>query len=125
MTMECLEKTWKEANRILELEHTTPYIWENPDRFRIGNVIWNTGNDYSMTHRFTIDYPADYEFIRCVFEELYPAKNNFSCDDILRLLEKRPEIYDTNSAFCGVNWYRNHLNELKTISAGQTKIVAG
>jgi len=124
MTMKCLEKTWKEATRILELEHTTPYIWENQDRFRIGNVIWDTGNDYSMTHRFTIDYPADYEFIRCVFEELYSAKNNFSCADILRLLEKRPEIYDINSAWAGVNWYRNHLDELKTISPGQTKTVA-
>jgi len=121
MTIDCLEKTWKEATRILELEHTTPYIWENQDRFRIGNVIWETGNDYSMTHRFTVDYPADYEFIRCVFEELYPAKNNFSCDDILRLLEKRTDIYHINSAYSGVNWYRNHLDELKTISPEQTK----
>ena len=37
MTMDCLEKARKEATRILELEHTTPYIWENPDRFKIGN----------------------------------------------------------------------------------------
>lgn len=125
MTMACLERIWKEAARPLELEHTTPYIWENPDKFRIGNVTWDTGNDYSMTHRFTIDYQADYEFIRCVFEELYPAKKNFSCDDILRLLEKRPEIYHINSAWSGVNWYRNHLDELKTISPGQTKTFAG
>ena len=88
-------------------------------------MAWDTGNDYSMTHRFTIDYPADYEFIRCVFEELYPVKNDFSCDDILRLLKKRHEIYDINSAYSGVNWYRNHLDELKTISPGQTKTLQG
>jgi spore coat polysaccharide biosynthesis protein SpsF len=125
MSMDCLERTWKEAIRLLELEHTTPYIWENQDKFRIGNVIWETGNDYSMTHRFTIDYSADYEFIKCVFEELYPSEKNFSCDDILRLLEKRPDIYHINSAYSGVNWYRNHLDELKTISAEQTRTVAG
>jgi len=123
MTIPCIERAWKEATRKLELEHTTPYIWENPDKFRIGNVVWNTGKDYSMSHRFTIDYRADYEFIKAVFEELYPKKHDFSCDDILQLLEERPDIYPINAEYSGVNWYRNHLNELKTISANQTKII--
>jgi len=121
MTMHCIERTWKEATRQLELEHTTPYIWENPEKFRIGNVAWNTGNDYAMSHRFTIDYQADYEFIKAVFEELYPAKPNFSCEDILELLGKRPDIYQINAEYSGVNWYRNHLDELKTITPDQTK----
>ncbi|MDB5017944.1 MAG: acylneuraminate cytidylyltransferase [Mucilaginibacter sp.] len=122
MTMACLEKTWKEANRILEREHTTPYIWENPKKFRIGNVLWQTGKDYSMSHRFTIDYEADYQFIKRVFEELYDKNHRFSCDDILTLLDEKPEIYDINAKYAGVNWYRNHLEELKTISSSQTKI---
>src|ERR1700753_721460 len=67
MTIACLEKAWREATRPLELEHTTPYIWENQDKFRIGNVIWDKGLDYSMSHRFTIDYRADYDFIDRVF----------------------------------------------------------
>ena len=123
MTMACIEKVWKEATRKLELEHTTPYIWENQDKFRIGNVVWDTGKDYSMSHRFTIDYAADYEFIKTVFEELYPKKPDFSCDDILNLLEKKPGIYQINAEYSGVNWYRNHLDELKTISADQTKTI--
>lgn len=122
MTMHCLEKTWKEARRPLELEHTTPYIWENPEKFNIGNMLWQTGNDYSMLHRFTIDYPADYEFITRVFEELYPKKPHFTCDDILNLLASKPEIYNINAHYAGVNWYRNHLGELKTISQAQTKV---
>jgi spore coat polysaccharide biosynthesis protein SpsF len=125
MTMNCLEKTWKEATRKLELEHTTPYIWENQDKFRIGNVVWDTGKDYSMSHRFTIDYRADYEFIKTVFEELYPQKRDFSCADILELLERKLDIYQINAEYSGVNWYRNHLDELRTISADQTKIIAG
>jgi spore coat polysaccharide biosynthesis protein SpsF len=121
MTMPCIEKAWKEASRKLELEHTTPYIWENPNKFRIANITWSAGKDYSMSHRFTIDYPEDYEFIKCVFEHLYPQKADFSCDDILRLLESKPEIYQINSGYAGVNWYRNHLDELKTVGADQTK----
>ncbi len=125
MTMDCMEKTWKEAHRPLELEHTTPYIWENPEKFRIGNVLWQSGKDYSMSHRFTVDYEADYQFIKTVFEELYPAKPDFSCGDILNLLNNKPYIYNINAQYAGVNWYRNHLNELKTISAGQTKVTLG
>jgi spore coat polysaccharide biosynthesis protein SpsF len=125
MTMACIEKTWSGATRPLELEHTSPYIWENPEKFRIGNVVWETGKDYSMSHRFTIDYEADYLFIKRVYEELYPSKPDFSCEDILNLLEQKPEIYNINAQYAGVNWYRNHLNDLKTISSDQTKVTFG
>src|ERR1700712_958815 len=121
MTMACLDKTNAEASRPLELEHTTPYIWENPDQFKIANITWSTGLDYSMSHRLTIDYPADYDFIVKVYEELYPQKVNFSCDDILMLLNQKPEIYHINALYAGVNWYRNHLNELKTVGAQNTR----
>ena len=123
MTMDCLERTLKKARQDFELEHTTPYIWENPDKFQIGNLLWETGKDYSMTHRFTIDYLEDYHFIKAVFEELYPVKLDFSCQDIIDLLGKRPDIMAINAAYAGVNWYRHHLNELKTVDAGQTKII--
>lgn len=121
MTMDCLSNAWENASTTMELEHTTPYIWENPDKFRIGNLTWETGLDYSMSHRFTIDYEADYQFIKRVFEELYPKAEDFSCQDILDLLERKPEIYKLNSRYAGVNWYRHHLDELKTVGTGQTK----
>lgn len=121
MPMPMLEKAWKEATRPLEREHTTPYFWENPDKFRIGNVTWASGLDYSMSHRLTIDYQEDYTFICRVFEELYPQNPAFGLNDILNLLEIHPEIYEINSKFAGVNWYRNHLQELKTVSIEQTK----
>ena len=123
MTMDCLQKTFKNASRQFELEHTTPYIWENPDKFSIGNVLWSRGLDYSMSHRFTIDYAEDYEFIKTVFESLYPLKHNFNCDDILELLAARPDIMAINTNYAGVNWYRNHLTELRTVVPAQTKIL--
>ncbi|HLX67205.1 MAG TPA: hypothetical protein VKR41_09425, partial [Puia sp.] len=88
---------------------------------RIGNVTMGDGADYSMTHRFTIDYPADYQFIRAVFEELYPVDPLFGVDAILELLDKRPELYAINADLAGVNWYRHHLDELKTVGGSQTK----
>ncbi|QKG54284.1 cytidylyltransferase domain-containing protein [Hymenobacter sp. BRD67] len=123
MTFAALETAWREARRPLEREHTTPFFWENPDRFRLANVTWETGLDYSMSHRFTIDYPADYEFIKAVYEALYPANPHFGLEDILTLLKQRPDIYALNADLAGVNWYRNHLDELKTVDAGKTKQV--
>jgi spore coat polysaccharide biosynthesis protein SpsF len=121
MSFKVLENAWLNAKKDFEREHTTPYIWENPDKFRIGNVVWETGLDYSMTHRFTIDYKEDYEFIKRVYDELYEDNNRFGLKDILVLLEKKPEIKKLNEMYAGVNWYRNHLNELKTISPEQTR----
>ena len=121
MSFKSLENAWINAKKDFEREHTTPYIWENPDKFRIGNVVWETGLDYSMTHRFTIDYKEDYEFIKRVYDELYEENCKFSLNNILELLEKKPEIKKINQMYVGVNWYRNHLNELKTISTEHTK----
>lgn len=123
MSIKALEEAWANANRSLEREHTTPYFWENPDKFRIGNVEWETGLNYSMSHRFTIDYEKDYNFIKLVYDELYFINNIFTLTNILNLLDKKPEIKKINEEYCGVNWYRNHLNELKTITISDTKII--
>jgi len=121
MSFKTLEEAWSDARRQLEREHTTPYIWENPEKFRIGNVEWETGKDFSMSHRFTIDYKEDYEFIRAVYDELFPKNPLFGLDEIVALLENRPDIFAINSKFAGVNWYRNHLDELKTVTSEQTR----
>jgi len=121
--MKILETTWREAKRSIEREHTTPFIWENPKRFRIGNFTWETGLDYSMSHRFTIDYQEDYEFVKNIYDYLYGKNPLFGLNDILTLLKEKPELMKINEKYAGVNWYRDHLSELKTISKEQTKII--
>ena len=115
MTMDALAAAWKEATRPLEREHTTPYLWENPGRFRLGNVLWETGLDYSQSHRWTIDYEEDYHFIRAVYDALYPANPRFGLDDILAFVAANPDVAALNSRYAGHYWYRNHPGELKTI----------
>jgi len=124
MTFSALDQAWQEAQKPLELEHTTPYFWENPDKFRIANLTWETGLDYSMSHRFTIDYYEDYQFIKRIFESLYPNNPEFSLEDILNLIDSKPDIYDINKKCLGVNWYSKHLLELKTITPEQTRDLA-
>ncbi|MGA2297469.1 MAG: glycosyltransferase family protein [FCB group bacterium] len=121
--MNILHSAWNEAEKNYELEHTTPFIWDNPTRFKIGNVFWETGLNYSMTHRFTIDYFEDYRFIKSVYEELYPLNPLFGLEDILDLLAQKPEILKLNKIYTGVNWYRHHLSNLKTIDLNMTKVI--
>ena len=121
MSLTALQTAWREATQSWQREHTTPYLWDNPARFRIGNVVWEAGLDYSLTHRWTLDYEADYAFIKAVYEALYPQNRLFSLNDILGFLERCPDVAAINHHLAGVNWYRHHLGELKTIGAEQTR----
>jgi spore coat polysaccharide biosynthesis protein SpsF len=129
MSVEVLEDAFREARLDFEREHTTPFLWERPERFRLSNVVWEEqadgrpGRDYSMSHRWTIDYPEDYEFIRRVYEALYPADPAFGLYDILDLLDRWPGLVEINAKYAGVNWYRHHLDRLRTIDPGATRAV--
>ncbi len=122
MTLEALAVAHREASRSLEREHTTPFLWERPARFRLVNVAWETGLDWSLSHRFTVDYPADHAFVAAVYDALWTAARPvFSLGDIVRLIEARPDLLAINSRYAGVNWYRHHLGELRTVSAADTR----
>jgi len=109
-----VEDAWRNASKNFEREHTFPYIWDSPDRYRIWNID-NQHGDFFLTHRWTLDYLEDFEFIRRVFEDLYPINKDFSMLDLLDFLENNPDIKSINSHLNGVNWYRNELDNLKTI----------
>ncbi len=124
MTFNALSIAAKEANKPHEREHTTPFLWDQPARFRLANVVWETGEDESMTRRLTVDYAEDYAMLAAVFDALYkPARPIFSLDDILRYLDAHPEVDALNKKFCGVNWYRHHLDQLRTVTTDQTRIL--
>jgi len=122
MSFAALELAFRQARRPHEREHTTPFIWDQPDRFRIANVLWSAGLDYSMTHRFTIDYLEDYQFVTAVYDALWtPARRVFPLEEILSFLKARPDVFAINSAYAGVNWYRDHLGQLRTVGPECTR----
>ena len=105
-----LETAWIGATQEHEREHTTPFIWERHDRFRIHNVPWECGLNYSSTHRWTIDYLEDYQFLAAVYAALWTeTRPIFSVADVLSLLDARPDIAALNACHAGKAWYRNRL----------------
>lgn len=118
---DALERAHREATKPHEREHTTPYLWDRPGRFRVGNVRWETGRDLSMTHRMTIDYPEDYAFVRAAYDALWSPSRCFSLAETLAFLDEHPDVFALNARYAGVNWYRHHLDELATIDRSQTR----
>ena len=116
--IEILEIAWENATKDHEREHTFPYIWDNPDKFRIGNIINKYGNMFT-SHRWTIDYLEDYFFLKNVFEN-FKNNPNFKMKDILEYLNENPDVRSINEMHNGVNWYRN-VGELKTVDRFQYK----
>lgn len=112
-TFSALEKAWKVADKDYQREHTFPYVWENPQLFKIKNFTNPIESEQNMfmTHRWTLDYAEDFEFIQTVFEHF---KNHFAftMTDVLELLKQKPQIAKINSKFAGVNWYRNEQSDL-------------
>jgi spore coat polysaccharide biosynthesis protein SpsF len=118
MSLAALETAWREARRGYEREHTTPFLWDNPEHFRIGNVTWEMGRDLHRSHRFVLDYPEDLQFVRAVYDALWRAERPiFPLAEILTLVEARPEITGMNAVHAGDGWYRHHLAELRTVAA--------
>jgi spore coat polysaccharide biosynthesis protein SpsF len=120
MTRGALETAWREAVRPLDREHTTPFLWDNPERFVTQNVAWQTGLDFSQSHRLTLDYPEDYAVIRAIFDQLWSPGRVFTLDEILAVLAANPGLAQLNAMHRGVSWYRNHPGELRTLAHGGT-----
>jgi spore coat polysaccharide biosynthesis protein SpsF len=114
-----LEIAWREATRPHQREHTTPFLWDQPERFRLLNVAWERGLDLSRSHRYVLDYREDYEVIRRIVAGL-SGSPGFSVWDIVVWLDRYPEVAGFNRHYRGVRWYRHHQNELATVGPSDT-----
>jgi len=122
MTFEALKIAWREADKLFQREHVTPYLWDNPQRFKISNWRLPGGNEeWYYTERWTIDYKEDVEMVIRIFEELYPKKGIFSWKNVFCLLNDNPEIRNINSHLAGINWYRNCAKDLRNIDKQRIK----
>ncbi len=103
-----LEKAWREATAASDREHVTPYIWRNKKMFRC--VVLKGQDDYSHL-RWTVDNESDFQLVTKVYEHLFRDEKPFLMEDILRFLDRHPEIADLNKAFIGREGYQKLWNE--------------
>jgi len=82
MRPEALRAACAEAADPYEREHVTPFIYRQPQRFRLASV---TRAMARPELRWTVDYPQDLEFVRKVYERLYPQDPAFDSEAIIAL----------------------------------------
>ena len=83
----------KEARLKSEIEHVTPYFYNHPEIFRIGNMKYK--KDVSAI-RLTVDNPEDLIFVEKVFSAVSSKNPNFGLEEILEYLEQNPDLLGMN-----------------------------
>jgi glutamate-1-semialdehyde aminotransferase/spore coat polysaccharide biosynthesis protein SpsF (cytidylyltransferase family) len=93
-TRAALERAWSETSDPTDREHVTPYL-RLSGKFSVIEVEPET--DVSRVRNgWSVDTEADFQFVRAVYEQLYPHNPSFGLRDILKLLEERPELMAIN-----------------------------
>lgn len=79
-------------------EHVSSYIFERPDRFRLGafEAVGKWASCRRSDIRLTVDTPQDLDLVREVFGRLYPPKPEFTLEDVVRLLVDQPRLLKIN-----------------------------
>ena len=96
------------------LEHATPFIYHNPERFILNSYV---SSDNLGHLRWTVDEVEDFDFVTKVYEQLYSKNKFFSMKDILELLQQKPELLEVNSHINRNEGYEKSLkNDKKYLS---------
>lgn len=81
----------------------------NSEKFHLGRFK----GEKNLSHlRWTVDEPEDFEFVQKVYHTLYPSKPDFTTQDILNLLKRRPDLLKINEG-AGKKWEEHFHNSLQ------------
>lgn len=107
-TFAALERAWKESTEVFHREHVMPFLYEgvelsavsrqlsegvSPRGFRV--ALLNHPTDFGA-YRWTVDTPADLEFIRQVYSR-FAGRGDFSWKEVLDLVHNEPDLMKINS----------------------------
>ncbi len=85
---QALRKTDREATSPADREHVTRYVRKRPERFRHCPV---TGEVDRSDLRWTVDEETDLKLVRRIYEMLGEQAMDADYEDVLAVLEERPE----------------------------------
>lgn len=88
VTAQALRRAGAAAASPEEHEHVTWGIWNHPERYRVERIAPPVDEGEV---RWTVDRPDDLEFVRAVYDALYPAAPAFSSEDIRSFVRANPE----------------------------------
>jgi spore coat polysaccharide biosynthesis protein SpsF len=104
ISMAALERAWRDATWASEREHVTPYIWKQPELFRIDQLTQPI--DLSAL-RWTVDEPRDLAMVREVYRRL--GGSEFSMADVARLFGQDDGLRSANADIPANDGYETSL----------------
>ena len=107
-----LEEAYKNATKYYEKEHVTPYIYRNPQKFKI-NIVKALKELYAPDIRITLDTEEDYALLCAVFDYLYPKDKYFNAYDIVNLFNEKPWLKLINKKIIQKKIFNNLQEEIK------------
>lgn len=90
-TFSALEKVYKNSTKDFELEHVTPYFYNNPEQFKIYDLI--NSKDLS-SFRWTVDEINDLKLVKILISKI--QKRPILMNDIIKILKDEPELIKIN-----------------------------
>jgi len=92
MTMDSLERAWREDPDPARREHATPYLYRHPELFALLRVP----NDVDLSaHRWTVDTPEDYDLVTRIYGSF--GHDRFTWREALAVVEEHPDWADLNA----------------------------
>ncbi|MCZ8514883.1 glycosyltransferase family protein [Paenibacillus filicis] len=89
-----IETAHRETSSTHDREHVTPYIYNNPERFRCRSIV---SREDIPEYRWTLDTPEDWELIRRIYEALYQPGRLFSWKEAAAVMQANPSWLSINS----------------------------
>ena len=94
VSMNWLQKAWKNAEEKFEREHVMPWFYDTPGRCKVS--IMDNPIDYG-SHRWTVDTPEDYAMMQSLFKKLDDPLNA-SWHEVMRVINANPELEMINAS---------------------------
>ncbi len=92
-TADALARAWSAAKEEYQREHVTPYLYENPELFKVISIAGEV--DHSK-YRWTLDTAEDLEMIRAVYKH-FGNRDSIRWIEVLDFMEAQPKIAALNS----------------------------
>jgi spore coat polysaccharide biosynthesis protein SpsF len=115
----CLKIAHEEGVLPSQREHVTPFIHQQPDRFKLGS--YHSKIDRSHL-RWTVDEQLDFELITKIYESLYPHDPAFTTENILNWLQNNPEWEAYNTRYQRNEGLSKSLLADKAYSSDKSKL---
>ena len=75
-------------------EHSTSYIYEHPETFSLAYL--EAKGKWAALHRpelsFAVNYRANFELVKFIFEQAYPKNSNFSLHEVIKIWDANPQL---------------------------------